>query len=152
MTRIIPTVFALPHRRFSPCSNRHVHCRENTLGHFIEKQLSPFPPPSSARQELRLKWSADAMLQRGDCCRTQCVTATLCVRLHHSFSTSQINQTLFGRGRRSPNFHLLLSYRSRAEEWAEKLAEGCSFNLSWPPNPPQANQPLLTLHTHSQHA
>lgn len=118
---------------------------------FHQKVAFPFPLPSSACQELHLKWLADATPQCDDCWRVQCVTTTRCVRLHHSFPTSQINQALFGRGRWSPCLHLMLSNRSRAEEWAEKLVERCSFNLSWPPSLPQASSSLFTFLHNIQH-
>lgn len=140
-THTVPTVSCPPSPPFV--------ATKNYLRHFTEKRIFTFPLPSSACQELRFfffKWLADATLHRADCRRLQRVTATRCVRLHRSFSTSQINQTLVGGGHRSPRLHPRLSNRSRAEGRVEEVVQRCSSNLSWAPDPPQA---LSTVHSQS---
>lgn len=67
-----------------------------------------------------------------------CVTVTRCARLHHSFPTSQINQTLFRRGHRSSCLHLTLFFFFFGMQcWGMDLeADGeMYFNLSLIPNP-----------------
>lgn len=49
-------------------------------------------------------------------------------------------------------FHLMLPHRSRAEEFAEKRVERCTFNLPWPPSSPQAKQPHIPSMLSAQYA